>query len=627
MNIPTEIILMIVERIAGFEPTHSSLRDATNFARASRNFYYKDPESEGKIKGAVIKKIYELDVKHNKNHSVIMWRGAELNLPPAIRIAFAAGYKYYWRKTWPVPTPLGHPARSHRELRTVGRFQSAQVLQLEKWLDEQRSYTILHPMDLTRLRILFRARHVPDHIKPDQVRHSRYVTHVPARQPSAQSWGGTAAVAASPYEVALFSRHDATAIQILSTRGIGGSAPHPSACPYSAPIKFQGLRRQPSHAYPMENEVGRTHWALLCARPEVAEFCLSGKLARKAILPEKHQGMEIYPRGETIMHTAALYGYHGCIRLIFNRYPYMISYRDSQGLTPLHYAIAKDNFPTISLLLELGASIDEEMQPGNTPLVLACVEHDYYSALRFIDLGANAGPKRISGGGSLLHVLLRCFLKHDRANEYGNKRPDDHDLRANERTVLVQMLIGKGCNPNETDDFGVTPLMLAARGGLVRDMQLLIDNGARMDILSPWGFSAAGFACDFITWAQDCMLAQTLSQSKHLLEEAVKGVMDVFFNDEVEPCDWFKFNRIVEWIAEKSRNAKGRAESTRRDKFIVHLEEYLKYYLADAAIDMAPEAYAATLLTGLIRNNQEIIFDVNVDEHLWPKIRAHLEAE
>ncbi|GAA5860995.1 hypothetical protein JCM3774_003221 [Rhodotorula dairenensis] len=72
--------------------------------------------------------------------------------------------------------------------------------------------------------------------------------------------------------------------------------------------------------------------------------------------------------GDTVLHIAAAKGHADIAELYLSRYPFVIEWVNSRGMSPLHVAAKEGQLELAQMLLDAGADIDAPDLEGNTPL-------------------------------------------------------------------------------------------------------------------------------------------------------------------------------------------------------------------------------------------------------------------
>lgn len=182
----------------------------------------------------------------------------------------------------------------------------------------------------------------------------------------------------------------------------------------------------------------------------------------KLLLQEKVDINSIGKGGYNILHLAAEMGTTMCLELLLDTKDINVNMRTStklNGMTALHLASEESNAECVELLLSKGADVHATNNRGATPLHLAakCFSIECVEAL----------------------------LKKGRANpnaEDCDKRTPLHAAIGKSDLCfdIVEMLIKKGAVINHKDEYGFTPLHLAALDGVSDCVELLIFHGADM---------------------------------------------------------------------------------------------------------------------------------------------------
>ncbi|KQK07698.1 E3 ubiquitin-protein ligase XB3 [Brachypodium distachyon] len=147
-------------------------------------------------------------------------------------------------------------------------------------------------------------------------------------------------------------------------------------------------------------------------------------------------------------------------------------------LSPLHIAAANGHLEVLSMFLDRGARPDAVDRHKQTPLMLAATHGNIGCALKLLQAGANI----------LMFdsVNARTCLHH--AAYYGHVDCLEAILSA-ARTTPVADSWGFARFVNVRDDYGATPLHLAARQGRPECLQVLLEKGAIVSALTgSYGF-------------------------------------------------------------------------------------------------------------------------------------------
>ncbi|NXI44648.1 ASB3 protein, partial [Galbula dea] len=162
-------------------------------------------------------------------------------------------------------------------------------------------------------------------------------------------------------------------------------------------------------------------------------------------------------RGWVPIHEAAAHNSSECLRLLIRAAPSddYINSKTFEGLCALHLSARHGSLETVCVLLEAGADPNEVTTEVTTPLFLA-VENGHTDIVKFLlQHGANVeGPHSLSGWNSLHQASFRGF------------------------TEIMKILLEKGASKECKDDFGITPLFVAAQYGELESLRLLVSHGA-----------------------------------------------------------------------------------------------------------------------------------------------------
>jgi ankyrin repeat protein len=134
---------------------------------------------------------------------------------------------------------------------------------------------------------------------------------------------------------------------------------------------------------------------------------------------------------------------------------------ESDGTTPLHYAVYHDDVPLVEALLKAGAKAQVANRYGSTPLLEAAVRGNPLVIEKLVKAGADVNAGNADGQTALM-VLARTS-----------------------NIAAAKILISQGANVNVIERWhDQTPLMWAAAESQPEMVKLLLDHGAKVDARS-----------------------------------------------------------------------------------------------------------------------------------------------
>ncbi|XP_055970032.1 ankyrin repeat and SOCS box protein 3 isoform X1 [Sorex fumeus] len=165
-------------------------------------------------------------------------------------------------------------------------------------------------------------------------------------------------------------------------------------------------------------------------------------------------------RGWMPIHEAAYHNSVECLQMLIHAdsSENYIKTKTFEGFCALHLASSQGHWKIVQMLLEAGADPNVTTSEETTPLFLA-VE---------------------SGQIDVLKLLLRGGAKVNGSHSMCGWNAL-HQATFQENTDMVKLLLKKGANMECQDDFGITPLFVAAQYGKLESLCLLISSGANVN--------------------------------------------------------------------------------------------------------------------------------------------------
>jgi len=195
-----------------------------------------------------------------------------------------------------------------------------------------------------------------------------------------------------------------------------------------------------------------------------------------------------------------------------------VNRRNPDGSTPLQWAVYEGDIALARHLLHAGADVSLANKYGATPMSLAAEVGDAEMLKVLLEAGANADSPNPDGQTALLAVArtgnvaaAQLLLKHGATVDAREKWGGQTALMwasARRHPEMMQLLIAKGADvnarsidrnyqrhvtaegrPKNLDSGGFTPLLYAARENCAACVDVLVKNGADIDLQDPDGVS------------------------------------------------------------------------------------------------------------------------------------------
>lgn len=183
------------------------------------------------------------------------------------------------------------------------------------------------------------------------------------------------------------------------------------------------------------------------------------------------------------------------------------------GETPLARAATFGQLDAARVLISHGADVDEPDRDGRTPLMRAAVYGHVDVVLALLDAGADVGTHQVHGWTPLAYAaaaqhpqIVQALLAHgaDSCLHQRNSAmrtplmlavgSDELAASPASRRRTIALLIEGDANVNAGDEYGMTPLMLAAQWGDAGTVLQLCEAGANVRARNGRGQTAADIA-------------------------------------------------------------------------------------------------------------------------------------
>ena len=181
-------------------------------------------------------------------------------------------------------------------------------------------------------------------------------------------------------------------------------------------------------------------------------------LAAAALLAVGMQA-PVWAAAGTLIEAAKANDSAGALELVKNKAD--VNATESDGTTPLHYAVYHDDVVLVESLLKAGAKPSVANKYGSTPLLEAAVRGDPIVIEKLLKAGADTNQGNTDGQTALLIVSRTSNV------------------------AVAKLLVSHGANVNVTEHWhDQTPLMWAAAEKQPAMVKFLLDRGAKADARS-----------------------------------------------------------------------------------------------------------------------------------------------
>jgi uncharacterized protein len=162
-----------------------------------------------------------------------------------------------------------------------------------------------------------------------------------------------------------------------------------------------------------------------------------------------------------------------------------VSLANNYGATPMSLAAEVADTAMLKVLLEAGADADSPNQDGQTALMAVARTGNVEAARLLLDHGATVDARESWGGQTAL--MWASARRHPEMMTLLSSRGADVDARSIHRDY--QRHVTAEGRPKSLDSGGFTPLLYAARENCIACVDVLLANGADIDLPDPDGVS------------------------------------------------------------------------------------------------------------------------------------------
>ncbi|KAJ8979231.1 hypothetical protein NQ317_019083 [Molorchus minor] len=212
-----------------------------------------------------------------------------------------------------------------------------------------------------------------------------------------------------------------------------------------------------------------------------------------------------YNSRESVLHCAVRANAVACVRLLTHEGG-DVGQVEYSGMSPIHLAADLERIECLKALLEAkGANLNAKTKGKQlTALHLAAENGDVECVEILLERGADANVKNHMSQTPLhLAARAKAYDCVEMLLEKGNASPnvEDCDKRTALHTAvgktatscdIIELLINYGANINKKDQYGYTPLHVAALMQLSQCVEILIRNGADVTTKSKCGMTPLG---------------------------------------------------------------------------------------------------------------------------------------
>jgi len=182
-----------------------------------------------------------------------------------------------------------------------------------------------------------------------------------------------------------------------------------------------------------------------------------------------------------------------------------VSLANNYGVTPMSLAAEQGHTEILKVLLTAGADADSPNPEGQTALLAVARTGNVEAAGLLLEFGATVDARETWGGQTAL--MWASARRHPEMMQLLIANGADIDARSIDRNY--QRHVTAEGRPKSLDSGGLTPLLYAARENCLACVEVLLENGADVDLPDPDGVSPLRVAIMNANWdvAKHLMLA------------------------------------------------------------------------------------------------------------------------
>jgi ankyrin repeat protein len=230
-----------------------------------------------------------------------------------------------------------------------------------------------------------------------------------------------------------------------------------------------------------------------------------------------------------------------------------LNYRGPHGETPLHKSLLCDDQRICRHLLDAGADVNIPTANGYSPLAFACLQNNSEYVRMLLMHHANISQKTQDGWTPLLFASTNSSVffenqEHDFYRnlteilyKYAHYHPDYNPLH------IVSMLLNAGADPQESNMFGMTPLMAASGMANYRIAGKILEFTPAVDLRDMEGKTALMYAVtSTIEEVIDSLIHLRLVGIEITLSDFMTPAALARIKPQFEPAQVLCVNRLLE---------------------------------------------------------------------------------